>query len=98
MDEAGKSDLRVRFIKLIVLLNVILILIAGAILLSFWMPTPTGRVASVVFLAAAAGLFLYFMRMYQRTKQWLEKEHGKMAQVSPVDSTASAEENGGRTD
>jgi protein-S-isoprenylcysteine O-methyltransferase Ste14 len=77
MDEAAKSDLRFRFIKLIVLLNAILILTAVAVLLSFWMPTPTGRVAMVVFLAAAAGLFLYFKRLYHQTKQWLDAEHRK---------------------
>ncbi|MDD1656960.1 MAG: hypothetical protein LUQ41_00670 [Methanomicrobiales archaeon] len=77
MDEAAKGDLRFRFIKLIVLLNAILILIAVAVLLYFWMPTPAGRVAIVVSLAAAAGLFLYFMRLYRRTKQWLDEEHRK---------------------
>ncbi|MBS1194431.1 MAG: hypothetical protein H6R30_473 [Methanomicrobia archaeon] len=96
MDAAGKSDLRVRFIKLIVLLNAILILIAVAVLLFFWMPTPAGRVVMAVSLAAAAGLFLYFMRLYRRTKQWLDEEHGKAARESSGDAGAGEEESGGR--
>jgi len=98
MDEAVKSDLKFRFIKLIVLLNAILILIAVAVLLSFWMPTPTGRVAMVVFLAAAAGLFLYFMRLYRRTKQWLDAEHRKGTAEPHGNDGNAAGAGGERTD
>jgi hypothetical protein len=96
MDDAARGDLRIRFIKLIVLLNAILILIAVAVLLFFWMPTPAGRVVMAVSLAAAAGLFLYFLRLYRRTKQWLDEEHGKAARESSGDAESVTGESGGR--
>jgi carbon starvation protein CstA len=98
MDEAGRSDLRVRFIKLIVLLNAILILIAITVLLFFEVPSMAGKVGMAVLLAAAAGLFLYFMRLYRETKQWLDEEHGKIAQESSGEGSAYPEDGGERTD
>jgi membrane protein implicated in regulation of membrane protease activity len=98
MDEAAQRDLKVWFIKLVLLLDAFMILIAVAILLYVWMPTPAGRVTMVVFLAAAAGLFLYVTRMYRRTKQWLEEEHRKSTSEPRGDGGDAAGAGGGRTD
>jgi len=95
MDETARGDLRIRFIKLIVLLNAILILIAVAVLLYFKVPPPWGTAGVVVLLAAAFGLFLFFLRMYRQTKQWLEDEHRKRVQDSSGDTSISTEEAGG---
>jgi hypothetical protein len=98
MDEAAKADLMVRFIKLIVLLNAILILIALAVLLYFKVPSVAGRAGMAALLAAAAGLLLYFMRLYRRTKQWLDEEHRKGTTTSHGDGSGPAGSDGGRTD
>jgi membrane protein implicated in regulation of membrane protease activity len=95
MDETARGDLRIRFIKLIVLLNAILILIAVAVLLYFKVPPPWGTAGVVVLLAAAVGLFLFFLRMYRQTKQWLEDEHRKRVQDSSGDTGTSTEETSG---
>jgi fatty acid desaturase len=98
MDEAAQWKLKVRFIQLTVLLNAIIIFIAIAVLLFFWVPTPAGRAVMAVLLAAAAGLFLYFTRLYRRTKQWLDAEHRKSAEKSPGEEEAGAGDGGERTE
>ena len=95
MDETARGDLRIRFIKLIVLLNAILILIAVAVLMHFKVPPPWGTVGVAVLLAAAVGLFLFFLRMYRQTKQWLEDEHRKRVRDSSGDTGTGSEETGG---
>jgi protein-S-isoprenylcysteine O-methyltransferase Ste14 len=96
MDDAARADLRIRFIKLIVILNAILILIAVAILLYFEVPSPAGKAGVVVLLAAALGLFWFFLRMYRQTKQWLEDDHRKRIQASSEDTGQGEGEIGGQ--
>jgi hypothetical protein len=98
MDEAAQRGLKVRFIKLVLLLDAFMVLIAGAILLYVWMPTPAGRVTMAIFVGAAAGLFLYVTRMYRRTKQWLEEEHRKSTSELRGDGGDAAGAGGERTD
>ncbi|MDD1656166.1 MAG: hypothetical protein LUO87_02190 [Methanomicrobiales archaeon] len=98
MDEAAQRELKVRFIQLTILLNAILIFVAIAVLLFFWMPTSAGWTVMALLLVAAAGLFLYFIRLYRRTKQWLEKEHRKSTEESRGDGSDGSGAGGGRTD
>ncbi|MDD1653273.1 MAG: hypothetical protein LUQ64_01870 [Methanomicrobiales archaeon] len=83
MDEAAQKDLKVRFIKLVVLLNAFMILVAAAILLFVWVPTPAGRVIAVLCIAAAAAILLYITRLYRQTKLWLDNEHRKGTMQPP---------------
>ncbi|MDD1655196.1 MAG: hypothetical protein LUO91_05775 [Methanomicrobiales archaeon] len=96
MDDAARADLRIRFIKLIVILNAILILIAVAILLYFEVPSPAGKAGVAVLLAAALGFFWFFLRMYRQTKQWLEDDHRQRIQASSEDTGQGKGENGGQ--
>jgi O-antigen/teichoic acid export membrane protein len=98
MDEAAQRNLKFRFIQLTLLLNAIVIFIAIAVLLYFKVPSLAGRAGMAVLLAAAVGLFLYFTRLYRRTKQWLDAEHRKNAEKSPGEEEAGAGDGGERTE
>jgi multisubunit Na+/H+ antiporter MnhB subunit len=76
MDEHTLGFFKIRFIKLTLLLNAIVLLVAvGAFVLIRFHSTP-GIAAGLVLLAAAVILYLYFSRFYQETKEWLEAHAG----------------------
>jgi hypothetical protein len=77
MDERAREDFKLRFIKLTLLLNAVILLIAiGAFILVFFRGSPVGIAAGLGLLAAGIMLYLYFSRFYQQTKEWLEVNAG----------------------
>lgn len=76
MDERARETFKLRFIKLTLLLNAFILLIAiGAFVLIVFF-TPTGIAAGLALLAAGVIVFLYTWRFYQETKEWLEANAG----------------------
>jgi multisubunit Na+/H+ antiporter MnhC subunit len=76
MDEHARETFRLRFIKLTLLLNAFVLLIAiGAFVLIIF-HTPTGIAAGLGLLAAGVIVFLYTWHFYQETKEWLEANAG----------------------
>jgi hypothetical protein len=72
MDEQARESFKLRFIKLTLLLNAFVLLIAmGAFVLVIW-HTPLAIAAGLGLLAAGVVIFLYTWRLYQQTKIWLE--------------------------
>jgi hypothetical protein len=77
MDEHARESFKLRFIKLTLLLNAFVLLIAiGAFVLVFFRGSPTGIAAGLGLLAAGVIVFLYTWRFYQETKDWLEANAG----------------------
>jgi multisubunit Na+/H+ antiporter MnhC subunit len=72
MDEAARESFKIRFIKLTLLLNAIVLLVAiGAFVLIIF-HSLLGIAAGLALLAAGVIVFLYTWRLYQETKEWLE--------------------------
>ena len=76
MDERAREAFKFRFIKLTLLLNAMILLIAiGAfVLIVFY--SPVGIAAGLVLLIAGVIVFLYTWRLYRETKEWLEANAG----------------------
>ncbi len=76
MDERARESFKIRFIKLTLLLNAIVIFVAiGAfVLIRFY--SPIGVAVGISLLAAGVILFLYTWRFYQETRDWLEVNAG----------------------
>ena len=72
MDEQARETFKRPFIKLTLLLNAMVLLIAiGAFVLIIFHSLP-GIVLGLALLAAGVMVFLYTWRLYQETKEWLE--------------------------
>jgi hypothetical protein len=72
MDEQAREDFKMRFIKLTLLLNATILLIAvGAFVLVIF-HTPAGIALGLAMLVAGVIVFLYTWRLYQQTKEWLQ--------------------------
>jgi len=77
MDERAREAFKIRFIKLTLLLNAMILLIAiGAFVLVFFRGSLTGIAAGLGLLAAGVIVFLYTWRLYLETKDWLEANTG----------------------
>jgi len=73
MDERARESFKIRFIKLTLLLNAIVLFAAiGAFVLVFFRGSPTGIAVGLGLLAVAVIIYMYFSRFYQQTKEWLE--------------------------
>jgi multisubunit Na+/H+ antiporter MnhC subunit len=76
MDERDRETFRLRFIKLTLLLNAFVLLIAIGAFVLIIVHTPTGIAAGLALLAAGVIVFLYTWHFYQKTKEWLEANAG----------------------
>lgn len=76
MDERARETFKLQFIKLTLLLNVIVLLVAiGAfVLIRFY--SLYGIAVGLALLAGGVMVFLYTWRLYQETKEWLEVNAG----------------------
>jgi len=76
MDERARESFKIRFIKLTLLLNAIILLVAiGAfVLIRYYFPW--GIAVGLGLLAVAVITYMYFSRFYQETKEWLEVNAG----------------------
>jgi len=73
MDEARRQAFKWKFARLTLLLNIIVLLIAGAVIAVFMLPPGMNLPVAAILAASAMGLAIYFMRNYRTTKEWLEK-------------------------
>jgi uncharacterized membrane protein YjjB (DUF3815 family) len=73
MDDARRQVFKWKFARLTLLLNIIVLLVAGAVLAIFMLPPGMNLPIAAVLAVAAAGVAIYFMRLYRTTKEWLEK-------------------------
>ncbi len=71
MDEVSKAQFKWKFYKLTILLNLLVILIALAIILAIIGPVAYRIPVPVILLIGAAFLSWYLIRQYNLTKKWL---------------------------
>ena len=78
MDERARESFKIRFIKLTLLLNAIVLLVAiGAFILVRY-NSPLGIAVGLCLLAIAVVTYMYFSRFYHETKEWLEVNAGSV--------------------
>ncbi|HVN65136.1 MAG TPA: hypothetical protein VMT31_00800 [Methanomicrobiales archaeon] len=76
MDERARETFKIRFIKLTIFLNAIVLFAAiGAFVLLMFHSLP-GIAVGLGLLVAAVLVYMYFSRFYQETKEWLEVNAG----------------------
>jgi uncharacterized integral membrane protein len=90
MDEATQQVFKLKFMKLTVLLNIIVLLVAFAAMAFFKFSDVFGvspsynLPAGLGFLLAAVLLSLYFVRQYRIEKAWLEEQQdGPKEEITP---------------
>jgi O-antigen/teichoic acid export membrane protein len=74
MDPATKEQLKWKFYRLAVLLNVIILLVAVGVIAFFRAPSDYRIPLVVISILAAAALSMYFWRRYRETKTWLKEQ------------------------
>jgi multisubunit Na+/H+ antiporter MnhC subunit len=76
MDERARESFKIRFIKLTLLLNAIVLLVAIGAFVLIRYHSPLGIAIGLGLLAVAVVTYMYFSRFYQETKDWLEVNAG----------------------
>jgi hypothetical protein len=76
MDERARETFKLRFIKLTLLLNAIVLFVAVGAFILIIVHSPLGIATGLGLLAAAVIIFAYFSRLYHETKEWLEANTG----------------------
>jgi membrane protein implicated in regulation of membrane protease activity len=76
MDEANREEFKWKFYRLAIYLNIVVILVAAAVIILFRAPSPIKLPLAAVLFLLAAVLAMYFRRRYLATKAWLT-EHAK---------------------
>jgi uncharacterized membrane protein YjjP (DUF1212 family) len=74
MDPATSQVFKVKFIKLTMLLNVIMLLYAGAVVAYFLLGADLNLPVAIVLGGAAVLLSLYFRKAYAEDKAWLHEQ------------------------
>ncbi|EJG06234.1 MAG: hypothetical protein PHU26_06910 [Methanofollis liminatans] len=72
MEDADKQVFKLKFWKLTIILNIIIIFVALAIGLYFKAPQPYGPAIAGALILADIPLIWYFRKDYYRTKAWLD--------------------------
>lgn len=80
MDEHARETFKLRFIKLTLLLNAIVLLVAVGAFVLIRYHSPLGIAGGLILLAVAVVTYMYFSRFYQETKDWLEANAGPRAE------------------
>ncbi len=75
MDEAVKERFKWKFFGLVALLNLIVLLLAGAVIAYLLVPPLFGAWIAILLIVISVLLIIPFIRMYRRTQVWLD-EHG----------------------
>ena len=73
MDEKAKQVFKIKFIRLVVLLNLDVLLFIIAFLLYFFSPEKFRVPSTMIFLVFGLILGIIFMRRYRETKTWLNE-------------------------
>jgi len=76
MDEHARETFKLRFIKLTLLLNAIVLFVAIGAFVLIRYHSPPGIAVGLGLLAVAVITYMYFSRFYQETKDWLEVNAG----------------------
>jgi len=76
MDERARETFKIRFIKLTLLLNAIVLLVAVGAFVLIRYHSSTGIAIGLALLVIAVIIYMYFSRFYQETKDWLEVNAG----------------------
>jgi membrane protein implicated in regulation of membrane protease activity len=76
MDEQARENFKLRFVKLTLLLNAMVLLVAIGAFVLIRFPSLPGIAAGLGLLAVAVVTYMYFSRFYQATKEWLEENAG----------------------
>jgi membrane protein YdbS with pleckstrin-like domain len=72
MDEHARESFKIRFIQLTLLLNAIVLLVAIGAFILIRYHSPTGIAVGLGLLAVAVVTYVFFSRIYHRTRDWLE--------------------------
>lgn len=73
MDESKKERFRWRFYSLSVILNLIVLLIAIAVISAFRAPTALAAPIVLILVGISIVLIVYFIRSYRATREWLNE-------------------------
>ena len=76
MDEHARETFKIQFIKLTLLLNAIVLLVAIGAFVLIRYHSPVGIAVGLGLLAVAVVTYMYFSRFYQETRDWLEVNAG----------------------
>jgi hypothetical protein len=76
MDERARESFKIRFIELTLLLNAIVLLVAVGAFILIRYHSPLGIAVGLGLLAVAVVTYVFFSRIYQRTRAWLEVNAG----------------------
>ena len=76
MDERARETFKIRFIKLTLLLNAIVLSVAIGAFVLLLFHSLLGIAIGLGLLIVAIVMYLYFSRFYQETKEWLEANAG----------------------
>jgi multisubunit Na+/H+ antiporter MnhC subunit len=76
MDEHARETFKIRFIKLTLLLNAIVLFVAIGAFVLIRYHSPVGIAVGLGLLAVAVVTYMYFSRFYQETKDWLKVNAG----------------------
>ena len=74
MDEATRQAFKLKFIKLTVLLDVVVLLAAFSFLAFFLLGPELNLIVSLLLAAVTIALAAYFWRSYKRDKTWLKEQ------------------------
>jgi membrane protein implicated in regulation of membrane protease activity len=71
MDESKRERFKWKFYSLTILLNLIILIVAGAVISYFLVPVPFGFILALLLALVAIVMLVYFRRRYHETKEWL---------------------------
>jgi hypothetical protein len=73
MDEAAKERFKLKFYFLAVIINLIILFIAGAVVVYLKGPPDLNEVLAVILAAIAIVMAFFFVRRYRATRAWLDE-------------------------
>jgi positive regulator of sigma E activity len=73
MDEATKERFKMQFYFLAVIINLIVLIVAGAVIAYLKGPPDLNEVFAAVLAAIAIVMAFFFVRRYRATKAWLDE-------------------------
>jgi Ca2+/Na+ antiporter len=74
MDEATRQEFKIKFIKLTVMLDVVMLLAACSFLAFFLLGPELNLIVSVLLGALTIALGAYFWKAYKRDKAWIKEQ------------------------
>jgi positive regulator of sigma E activity len=73
MDEATKERFKLQFYFLAVIINLIVLFVAGAVIVYLKGPPDLNEVLAVILAVIAIAMAFFFVRRYRATKAWLDE-------------------------